>query len=54
MEASVKTAMSENEVLPAVIAAMSFPLEILYAGPVSWIVSFDGRLKVKPFHRSDI
>ena len=54
MEASVKTAMSENEVLPAVIAAMNFPSEILYAGPASWVVSPDGRSKVRPFHRSDI
>ena len=49
MEASVKTAMSENEVLPAVIVTMSFPLESLYAGAACWVVPFDGRSKVRPF-----
>ena len=54
MEASVKTAKSENKVLPAVIAATSFTLESLYAGPASWVVPFDRRSKVRTFYRSDL
>ena len=54
METSVKIAMPKTEVMPEVIAAMSFPLEILYAGQTSWVVPFDRRLKVRPFHRSDL
>ena len=56
IEASVKTAMFENEFLPSVIATMSFPLESLYAGPASWVVplTYEGRSKVRLFHRSDL